>query len=152
MPVNPARFRGRYDDAKVSFAGPAMNLLLAAICVLAYGIWIGAAGGYWWQDVNVSDTLFKNTQTFFRVGVMINLVGVIFNLLPLPPLDGSRILASLSTSYRRFLEGEETQRIARVAFFALFIFGGQYVFDAAFAATDRATSVVVRVLAPRAGP
>lgn len=96
MPVNPSRFRSRHGEALVAFAGPAMNLLLAGVCILLAAAW----GGYCQA---VPDPLWRNLSVFFRTGAFLNLVLAAFNLLPLVPLDGSRILASLSTPYRRLV-------------------------------------------------
>lgn len=41
MPVNPSSLRGRYGDAWVSLAGPAMNLALALVLIVLGGIWLG---------------------------------------------------------------------------------------------------------------
>ncbi len=67
MPVNPHAFRGRYDDAKVAFAGPAVNVLLVIGCVLFGGLWVafGSAAG---------DPLYPNLATFFWTGAMLNVV------------------------------------------------------------------------------
>jgi Zn-dependent protease len=39
MPVDPSRFRGRYDEAKVAAAGPCMNFGLAITCAVLYAVW-----------------------------------------------------------------------------------------------------------------
>lgn len=148
MPVNPARFRGRYDDAKVALAGPAMNLFLALVCIIAYGVWVGAAGGRWFGGVSANRVLFENTQVFLRVGAMLNIMLLLFNLLPVPPLDGSRILASIHSGYRRMLEGPNSAQVALGLFIVVFLFGGKYAFRAASEATSVATGFSVRVLAP----
>src|SRR5262245_39838763 len=38
MPINPANFRGRYDNARVALAGPSMNVLLFVIALLVCGL------------------------------------------------------------------------------------------------------------------
>jgi Zn-dependent protease len=152
MPINPARFRGRYDEAKVAFAGPAMNLLLATLCTLAFGLWIGTAGGRWFSGVSANQVLYHNVQIFLRVGVMLNIMLFLFNLLPVPPLDGSRVLSSIHPGYRRMLEGPNAGQIALGLFVVLFLFGGKYIFRAASEATDVATHAIVSVLAPGPRP
>ena len=152
MPINPARFQGRHDDAKVAAAGPVMNLFLAIVCVLGYAIWIGAAGGYWLHGVNVNSTLFHNTQVFLRVGTMLNFVLLLFNLLPVPPLDGSKIAASFSASYRQLLSHQNAPQISLIAFIVVFYFGGDVIFPIAFKAADSAMKHTTAVLVPKAGP
>lgn len=82
VPVNPYKLRRRRtDDTLVALAGPAMNLLLAfAAVVLARGFTaLGVEGG-----VEVAIRL-----------TIISLVLCFFNLLPIPPLDGSHVLKNL---------------------------------------------------------
>ncbi len=123
MPVQPANFRGRYDDAKVSFAGPAVNLILMVICLVLDVLWVSYATG-------VPDPYRQNVHTFLWAGVMINLMGFVFNLIPLPPLDGSTILGNFVPAYRRLFEGERGAVIGLVAFALLFMVGSRYVWGA----------------------
>jgi Zn-dependent protease len=83
VPVNPARLRRpRQQMLFVSLAGPATNLtLMAAGAVLARHIGIGGRRG----DPSTAFLIFY----FFA---LVNLFLGIFNLLPIPPLDGSSII------------------------------------------------------------
>ena len=67
----------RFGAAIVALAGPMMNLLLATISALALSLPIGDQG-----------VLFRFLYIFFALNVIL----AVFNLLPLPPLDGSRLL------------------------------------------------------------
>lgn len=149
MPVNPSRFRGRYDDALVSAAGPAMNLALAAFALVATVVWVGAAGGYWF-GTSVDATLYQNMKTFFMAGVMLNLVLAMFNLLPVPPLDGSRILATFHPPYGRVFESEQGQVLGLFLFLGVFFFGGQYLFGTAFNLSDTMVDALLGVFVPSA--
>lgn len=71
------------DMAWVALAGPAANLLMALIWLL-FGLALGAA--------NVREDFFMRMA---QAGVLTNLVIFAFNLVPIPPLDGGRILTSL---------------------------------------------------------
>lgn len=77
----------RRDDFLISFMGPAMNILLffvgwAALFFLSQGGWLeGSAGGI--------------LSYFFSYWILLNLVLAFFNLLPIPPLDGSWIVQAL---------------------------------------------------------
>ncbi|MGE5391438.1 MAG: site-2 protease family protein [Deltaproteobacteria bacterium] len=89
--VNPYRFKNlRVKEGMllVSLAGPAMNLLLAVIGMAAFKI-IG---------INPLDSIAVSQSAAARLLaplVSINLGLMIFNLIPLPPLDGSKILTGL---------------------------------------------------------
>jgi len=91
VPVNPYNFRSpRRDDIIVSFAGPFSNLLLAlgfAFLLLVSILFIQADG-------NISALEHTYIQVF-RYGIWINIILAFFNLIPVPPLDGSHILRNL---------------------------------------------------------
>jgi len=95
VPVNPGRLNNPMDDhPKVAAAGPISNLLLALVFAVLLGLTL-AIGGY---PIPTSGghgepSLLKFLFTMFQTGVMINVVLAVFNLLPLPPLDGSWILS-----------------------------------------------------------
>lgn len=129
MPVDPSRMRGRHADALVSLAGPAMNLLLA-IAALAVGIvWMGVAGGHWIAGVRADEPLYTNVWLFFRAGVWLNTILMLFNLAPVPPLDGSRIVGHYAPAYRRYFESENGQWVGWGLLLLLFFFGARYILD-----------------------
>lgn len=89
VPYNPARLRHpRRDELLVALAGPASNLLQAVLGAAAFGALVGgglgsaawAGGPAWW----LLDVLLAY--------VYVNLVLCFFNLIPLPPLDGSKVV------------------------------------------------------------
>lgn len=125
MPVSPSRFRGRYDDAKVAFAGPATNLVLAVVATAAAAtIVILAHRGV----IDLSRDLWAtNTRHFFRLGAQLNFVLVALNLLPLPPLDGSRILANFSRPYREFIDQPQVAGGSLLVLLLIFFFGGTFM-------------------------
>lgn len=127
MPVQPANFRGRYDDAKVAFAGPAMNLILAALCLVLDVAWLT------WMT-HVADPFHLNVHTFLWTGLMINVMGFVFNLLPVPPLDGSRILGDFFPRLNEVYRGERWPAAGPIAFVLLFLFGSRIIWPIVIAA------------------
>lgn len=122
MPVSPWNFRGKYDDAKVSFAGPAMNMGLAIFCALALACWHRYA-----NPNSVTDRVFENVNIFFLVGLLTNTILFFLNLVPIPPLDGSTILANYWRQYREFISSENGAMFGMIGFAVLFIFGSKYI-------------------------
>jgi Zn-dependent protease len=88
VPVSPYRLRGdmRRSHALVSVAGPLSNLVLAMAAAVPFRLgWLNLYGG--------ASTI--NLQGILMQFISINLALMIFNLIPIPPLDGSRILTWL---------------------------------------------------------
>ena len=78
------------DDSLVTLAGPVSNLLLALLATLALGGMIIALG-----HIPIRDSFQSNIagfETLCELAIQVNLALFIFNLLPIPPLDGSHIL------------------------------------------------------------
>lgn len=96
VPFNPMRVRYQeFGAAIVGLAGPLTNLVLAFVLFALYAL-SGQPGGF------VGDAL--------TVGIMVNLGFFIFNILPIPPLDGSRLLYALAPDgARRVMETIEQQ-------------------------------------------
>ena len=95
VPVNPANFQNlRRDDILVSVVGPLSNLVVALLCTVLYVLLIplipleGSSIGYVEQSIfAVSDMML--------MGISLNIYLAVFNMLPVPPLDGSHVVASL---------------------------------------------------------
>ena len=87
VPVNPNRFRGdrQWGMFAVAMAGPATNLVLAGVGGLAFRLLLPLVSGTSPEWVVFA---FQILLAF----VQLNLVLMFFNLIPLPPLDGSRVL------------------------------------------------------------
>lgn len=88
-PVNPYNLRGRWADARVALAGPLSNLVLAA--VFAVGFRILYSNGIWPDNTSAVNML----QLVLVTGVSLNVVLMLFNLIPIAPLDGSHVLIDL---------------------------------------------------------
>jgi Zn-dependent protease len=104
VPVNPYNLRGKFGEAIVAGAGPLSNIGIA----LVFGLLIRAGAG-------------AMPESFLQIAVavvIINIVLAIFNLVPIPPLDGSKILfAFLPFHFQRARESLE-----RYGFFIVLIF------------------------------
>ena len=83
VPTNPAKFKSMWADMFVSAAGPGMNLLLAIVAVNFYALGIT-------NDWSI--TQGESAQQFLVYFSLINLILMVFNLLPIGALDGHYIL------------------------------------------------------------
>ena len=119
--INPSRFKKNISASKgeaiVSFAGPLMNIILAFVSAFILGIMI-------------KFNLFSNMKliyaelitVFFMQLICVNIGLGVFNLIPLPPLDGSKIL-------RHFLPRsaqvwfDNNQYIFYIVFIAIWVLG-----------------------------
>ncbi len=94
VPVNPVHFKNpRKDMLWVALAGPASNLFLAIVsAILTKAVWFLASVIPYSK---VMEAILVPFHQMLIASVWINLVLAIFNFLPIPPLDGSRILSGL---------------------------------------------------------
>jgi Zn-dependent protease len=97
VPVNPYQLRNPMrDHALVAAAGPASNLLLAAVCAILLGILSATQGGLHHVAANSATSVTSFLTLLFVWGIRLNIVLALFNLIPIPPLDGSWIVLGLS--------------------------------------------------------
>ena len=100
VPVNPWNLRhGRVGQGMVALAGPASNLILAAILALPLRLgWLGAGliGGMWLTLISVNVSL------------------ALFNLLPVAPLDGAAVLVGILSAMRRPWAYEWVRALERI--------------------------------------
>jgi Zn-dependent protease len=127
-PVNVNNLRGgRGAEGVVAAAGPSSNLVLAAIGAILFRLVVqGVCGG-----TAVPDLLIETLGSF----ITINIALLLFNFVPVPPLDGSKVLFSLMSpraqwQYRPMLEQYGVLLLIAVAFLPLF--GGQTLFGLVF--------------------
>jgi len=83
VPTNPRNFTSVWADLLVAAAGPAMNLLLAVITVNVYLLG---------RSMSIELFFSDGAQTFFIILAQINLLLMLFNLVPIGALDGHYIL------------------------------------------------------------
>lgn len=102
VPVVPANFRNyRKGDILVSVAGVAANFVLALACTVAL---IGLV--YVTRHVPAVTRAAPTLEHMLDIGIRLNFLLAVFNLLPVPPLDGSRLIyhllpPALGEGYRR---------------------------------------------------
>lgn len=108
VPVNLSNLKHpKRDEIMVALAGPASNLLVAAAAALGWG---ALAAGY--AALPVSAGVAVNLAQFLTALMLVNLSLAFFNLIPLPPLDGSSVLVLL-------LRGEALRTYYRIQRYAM---------------------------------
>lgn len=117
VPFNPNRVRyGEWGAALVAFAGPLSNFMIAFI---AFGLMVVLGYGST-NALMLGGGLLGTVLQYF---VFINLGFFVFNMLPIPPLDGSRVLYALAPDFvRRGMEAIEQAGLLVV--FALVLVAG----------------------------
>lgn len=105
VPVDPSLLRNpRRDMALVAAAGPGMNFLLAIGSAVLLGVLLRidpSLAAYWPPQPGVGPRqdflgmLLLPVAAMALYSVLINLLLMVFNLIPIPPLDGGRVLTSL---------------------------------------------------------
>ena len=118
-PINPANLRGRYGEAIVAAAGPLSNLVLAAAVAIPL------------RFVLASELQFEYPILLQTLGLIVygNIILGLFNLVPIPPLDGGAILLSLVSRETAWqLRPILNQYGLLILIFVFFIpFGGQTI-------------------------
>ncbi len=110
VPINPYNFRDqKYGSAKVALAGPGSNVVIALVFGLTLRFFPEISG-------------FSGFYLMFSYIVYINLLLAIFNLLPIPPLDGSHILFTFLPSKMENIKIFLSQFGIFILFFIIFFF------------------------------
>lgn len=114
VPVNPNNFKKpKRDMALTALAGPVSNFLMAFVFNFIYcGI----------VYIGITSQLMSAIASFFYYAAIVNVTLAVFNLLPIPPLDGSKIFAALlpDKAYYKYMQYE---RYAMIAIFILLFTG-----------------------------
>lgn len=119
-PVNPRNFRNyKRGDIIVSLAGVTMNLLLAILSAVLYFV-VGVIGH---ALPDSAASILWIVQRMLEISVTYNVLLLFFNLIPIPPLDGSHVLAhflppALALQYTRI------SRYGLLILVGLLYFGG----------------------------
>jgi len=117
VPYNPYNLRNqRWGSAIVGVAGPASNLAVAVI----FGILI--------RFSNVASPEFIKIASMV---VLINIVLAVFNMIPIPPLDGSKVLFSALPYHMRYVQ-DFLEKYWYILIFALIFFLWQFILPIIF--------------------
>ncbi len=134
VPVNSRNLRHpKKDMFWIALAGPLSNFILGAISIALYII-----AGFAIQDPSVRGSV----QTMLQSFVLINILLAVFNLIPLYPLDGAKILERfIPYSWSRFLDDNQT--MLQIILIVFFIAGG---FQILAVPIDWITTAMFRVI------
>ena len=118
VPVNPVRFKKtsmKTGMALVAFAGPLSNIIISFISYALYKVF------FYLSYIANSELMFYLTEVMWII-CAVNIGLAVFNLIPIPPLDGSRIAFAIIPEkyYWRIMQHEQ---YIRLGLFALIFFG-----------------------------
>jgi Zn-dependent protease len=115
VPVNPANFNNfRRDDILVSIVGPFSNLLVAFCCAVFYVLTERFLGPLKLIENNFQREIAAFLIHMFAAGITLNIFLAVFNLIPVPPLDGSHVLSAI-------LPAEIGERYRQIGFFGILL-------------------------------
>lgn len=113
--VNPYYYKNKKGGmVAVALAGPLMNFLIAFLCTFGMGIILKTTGGY------ASEGMYYLFQ-FLNYGALLNIGLGAFNLIPIPPLDGSKVLGAVlpEQQYFGYMRYERYGSLVLVALLAI---------------------------------
>lgn len=118
VPVSARRLNSpRADMGKVALAGPLTNLALAIVCVLLFkGLLLAAA--------HFSPDALRTGFYVLQYAIMVNVLLALFNLIPIVPLDGGRIVSALLPASMAYKYESFFGRYGMFVVIALILTGG----------------------------
>lgn len=138
VPVDMRNFRNpKRDMAICALAGPVSNVIICCVFLFIFGMC--------YLPLNFSDTRFSQSLVeMIYTTAYLSLALAVFNIIPIPPLDGSKVLFSVmsSESYYKLMRYEKYGMIILIALLATDILGNplqsatQFLFDKLFVFAD----------------
>lgn len=91
VPIDPRYFDNPKRDMAISAAaGPVTNILMALLCAILLRVGVSMLG--WPGETGAVSFAWHPIFLMLKAAIIINLVFAVFNMIPLPPLDGGRVL------------------------------------------------------------
>lgn len=116
VPVNIGRFKNpKKGMALVALAGPVSNILMAFVSIL-----IASFLNFYAIRSGSASTVLSSVYLFFQFAASVNISLAVFNLLPIPPLDGSRVLNAFLPTKQYYKLMQYERYITIGIFFLLF--------------------------------
>jgi Zn-dependent protease len=144
VPVDPSRFRRGVKMgtgmAITASAGPLANVALAVLCTVALGLLLRLAPDAWGGD---------GVQVFLIQAVELNVSLALFNLIPIPPLDGSRIVDGFMPARLR-PQWEAFARLSPFLLVAVIFFGGRLIAGPSIFVLDLLNQLLTAIVVPSA--
>lgn len=113
VPINPNNFKNpKKGMALTALAGPASNLVMGFLSVFIY---------YALASFNSSSSVMYAVTYFFYFSASVNVTLAVFNLLPIPPLDGSKVLSAVLPDDKYFKYMQYERYIMLILFALLFV-------------------------------
>ncbi len=147
VPINMRNFKNpKRGMAITAAAGPLSNILLAILFLFLYGVLYPVA--YRWSGAGPVIIQMVGTTAYISIAL------AIFNIIPLPPLDGSKVLFSFvsGNTYYNLMRYERYGMIALILIFATGVLGNplstaaQFVFDKLFVFAELGYKLILKVL------
>jgi len=124
VPINPAFYRNPLKGTLyVALAGPLSNVAAALVATGAGRLILRVSDPFLLHASSFTANLIQAVFLFLGIFVIINLALAVFNLIPIPPLDGSRVLAYFLPAHWR-LRMAQIERFGFLIIFALVLLGG----------------------------
>ncbi|HEX4744472.1 MAG TPA: site-2 protease family protein [Candidatus Limnocylindria bacterium] len=131
VPVNESRLRGAFASSMVSFAGPLANFAIAAVCAIPLRL-------------GTTDVLGPNYTEILEYMVLFNCVLGIFNLIPIPPLDGAGVVLGLLPPKQQY-DLRPYMQYGPILLLLLLWFGGRILQTVVFAPAQTIARLLIGV-------